>query len=85
MNQILKPSDVFAILDGMFSNIHFILLFGIGTLLTAAVSLGMVGFFWRHIRNIVGLNPMVSSGGRGGSFSSSDVTDRLQARIRANM
>lgn len=48
-------ADATTTANTMFGNTETILLYGIGTLLLAAVALGMVGFFWRHIKRIVGL------------------------------
>jgi len=48
-------SDATSTANTMFGNINTVLLYGLGTLLLAAVGLGLVGFFWRHIKKIVGL------------------------------
>lgn len=48
-------SDATSTTNTMFGNIETTILYGLGTLLLAAVGLGMVGFFWRHIKRIVGL------------------------------
>lgn len=48
-------SDATSTANSMFGNVETTLLYGLGTLLLAAVGLGMVGFFWRHIKRIVGL------------------------------
>lgn len=48
-------SDATSTANTMFGNTETVLLYGLGTLILAAVGLGMVGFFWRHIKRIVGL------------------------------
>jgi len=50
-----STSDATSTANTMFGNTETVLLYGLGTLLTAAVGLGMVGFFWRHIKRIIGL------------------------------
>jgi hypothetical protein len=48
-------SDATSTTNTMYGNTNTIILYGLGTLILAAVGLGFVGFYWRHIKKIIGL------------------------------